>query len=114
MPAQDADQTAGPHGPVFRMVGQSEGTSRERTRRSPHASEAFAFTAATGDFNFFYFESFAGEGGQHGEGLPAQETLFNAARRCGRVQAAGCQRRRLQRSQDQQRLQQGKDGLCCE
>lgn len=60
------------------------------------------------------FLMFAGKGGQHGEGLPAQETLFKAAVRCGRVQAAGCQRRCLQCSEDQQWLQQRKDSLCCE
>lgn len=56
---------------------------------------------------------FAGESGQHGEGLPAQEALSKAAVHCGHVPAAGRQRRRLQRSEDQQWLQQGKDSLCC-
>lgn len=57
---------------------------------------------------------FAGEGGQHGKSLPAQETFSEAAVQCGHVQAPGCQRRHLQRREDQQRLQQGNDGLRCE
>lgn len=102
--AKDADQTAGRHGPVLRMVGQSEGTSQEPLRDSEHV----------GDVLFSFFLTFAGEGGQHGEGLPAQETLSKATAHGGHVQAAGRQRRHLQRGEDQQRLQQGEDGLRCE
>lgn len=57
----------------------------------------------------FYFE---GEGGQHGQGLPAQETQSAAAGLRGHGPAAGSQRRPLQRGEDQQRLQQGEDLVC--
>lgn len=105
MSAQDADQTSGRHSSVFWLVGQSKGTSYKRAD-----SSAFVHSQ---DWKGFFL-TFAGEGGQHGEGLPAQETRSEAAVRCGHVQAAGRQRRHLQRSEDQQRLQQGEDGLCCE
>lgn len=55
-----------------------------------------------------------GKGGQHGEGLPAQETLSEATDDGGHSRAAGCQRRPLQRGEDQQRLQQREDDLCCQ
>lgn len=61
---------------------------------------------------FYCFYSVEGEGGQHGQGLPAQETLAAAADLRGHGRAAGSQRRHLQRGEDQQRLQQGKDHVC--
>lgn len=60
----------------------------------------------------YCFYSFEGEGGQHGQGLPAQETLAAAADLRGHGRAAGSQRRHLQRGEDQQRLQQGDDHVC--
>lgn len=109
MPAQDADQTAGRHSPVFWMVGQSKGTSYKHIKESQCMLEMLTLRPVK-----VLFLLFAGEGGQHCKGLPAQETLFKATVSCGHVQAAGCQRGCLQRSEDQQWLQQGKDSLCCE
>lgn len=109
MSAQDADQTVGRHSPVFWMVGQSKGTWYKHRKESQPMLEMFTLRPVN-----VRFLMFAGEGGQHGQGLPAQETLSKAAVLCGHAQAAGCQRRCLQRGEDQQWLQQGKDSLCCE
>lgn len=109
MSAQDADQTVGRHRPVFRMVGQSKGTLYKHLKESQRMLEMFTHRLVK-----VLSLMFAGEVGQHGKGIPAQETLVKATVCSGHFQTAGCQRRRLQLSEDQQWLQQGKDSLCCE
>lgn len=122
MSAPHADQAARRHGSVVWLVGQSQGRVRffffsffSSKTMSTFLSETSIMRRCCGEAGltrFYSTCSLEGEGGQHGQGLPAQETRAAAADLRGHGRAAGGQRGRLQRGEDQQRRQQGEDHVC--